>query len=422
MKMPEPFKKQRSQLLWFSYKHPITGKWTHKSTGTGAEPEARRFIAAFMAEVAAIVDTGKVGDLGPLTVARYMELWLKDREKRGKASTPDDRQRLETYVEPRLGALLLTEVTPLRIRDFVRELRANSGRAARTQIHVYRTLKQMFKSAKIEGLVTSNPCELEHGELPAKRDADPEWRSQATYTVHEVERLISDVKIPVERRVQYALKAIAGLRHGEMAALCWRHLDYTAEPLARINVVQAWDSRAKKIKSTKSGDTRAVPMHPTLAAILASWKLEHWERIYGRAPTPDDHVVPTRNFTCVVGSVACAAMKLDLAHLKLREKAGRKRYRQGHDLRSWYISRLVEDGADSVVMRRTTHASSGDVVQGYQRFSWAATCREGSKLNVSVIDGKVLELGTAASTDERRARNRWRKVVTSTGFEPVLPT
>jgi integrase len=52
--------------------------------------------------------------------------------------------------------------------------------------------------------------------------------------VGEVERLISDPAIPPERRVQYALKAIAGLRHGEVAALRWRELDYTAEPLARI--------------------------------------------------------------------------------------------------------------------------------------------------------------------------------------------
>ncbi len=72
-------------------------------------------------------------------------------------------------------------------------------------------------------------------------------------------------------------------------------------------------------------------------------------------------MVPTRTFTCVAGSVACAAMKHDLAALGLRVSAGTKRSRQGHDLRSWYISRLVEDGALGDVMRRTTHASTGDV-------------------------------------------------------------
>lgn len=177
----------------------------------------RTIIAAFMAEVAAIsaapVDAASAG---PLTVARYIDGWVKDREQCGKASAAAERQRLEKYVKPSMGSLLLAEVTPLQVRDFVRELRANRGRAARTQIHVYRTLKQMFKSARIEGLITVNPCELEHGELPAKRDADPEWRSQATYTVREVEQLISDVEIPVERRLMYALKAIAGLRHGEL--------------------------------------------------------------------------------------------------------------------------------------------------------------------------------------------------------------
>ena len=77
----------------------------------------------------------------------------------------------------------------------------------------------------------------------------------ATFTTREVEQLISDTQIPPERQVQYALKAIAKLRHGEVAGLCWRHYDPTLEPLGRL---------------------------------LAAWKLSHWERIYDRAPTSED--------------------------------------------------------------------------------------------------------------------------------------
>ena len=45
--------------------------------------------------------------------------------------------------------------------------------------------------------------------------------TMATYTAREVEQLISDARIPVERRVPYALKAIAGAaaRRGRRAAL-----------------------------------------------------------------------------------------------------------------------------------------------------------------------------------------------------------
>jgi hypothetical protein len=200
---------------------------------------------------------------------------------------------------------------------------------------------------------------------------------------------------------------------------CFRHLDYTAEPLARLNVAQSYCSKTKAVKSTKTEETRAVPIHPTLAKILAVWKLSHWERIYGRKPTDDDFVVPTRTFGCVNGADASHAMKDDLDALALRVQAGKRRARGGHDLRSWYKTRCIEDGADSLIIRRTTHAPPKDVDSGYERFSWATICREVAKLNCSILHGDVLPLGTAHGTAEKRARNRWRKVVTPKGLEPT---
>ena len=118
-------------------------------------------------------------------------------------------------------------------------------------------------------------CGCDHrGELPEKTDKDPEWRASATYTAREVEQLISDARIPVERRVQYALKSIAALRHGEVAGLRWRHYDPTLEPLGRLVVATSYDTGR-----TKTEVTRRMPVHVTLAKILAAWKLSHWEHL-----------------------------------------------------------------------------------------------------------------------------------------------
>ncbi|HTL32338.1 MAG TPA: hypothetical protein VL326_04410, partial [Kofleriaceae bacterium] len=70
------------------------------------------------------------------------------------------------------------------------------------------------------------------------------------------------------------------------------------------------------------------------------------------------------------------AFTADLARLGLRVDAGEERDRGGHDLRGWYKTRTIEDGADSLIIRRTTHAPPRDVDSGYQRFSWATICRE----------------------------------------------
>jgi hypothetical protein len=280
----------------------------------------------------------------------------------------------------------------------------------------------VFESAVVDEIITTNPIKVAPNELPKKVDADPEWRSNATFTVAEVEQLISAPLIPVERRVQYALKALAGMRHGEIAALCWRHIDYTAEPLARINITQAYSTSEREVKSTKTEETRAVPMHPTLATIIKAWREKHWERIYGRKPTPDDFVVPTRNFTCVDGADAVHASKDDLDALGLRKKAGTRRDRGGHDLRSWYKTRLIEDEADSLIVRRTTHAPPKDVDGGYERFSWSVICREVGKLKVKILDGKPLAVLTETLQAEAKAAGRWQKAVTPLGLEGFWAT
>src|SRR6185437_5682580 len=168
----------------------------------------------------------------------------------------------------------------------------------------------------------------------------------------EIERLISDPLIPSERRLLYALKAIAGLRHGEAAALRWRAYDATVEPLGKLTVAFAFSTPAKRIKSTKTGEVRYVPVHPTLAKLLAAWKLAGWERTYGRTPGLDDLIVPGADLEPMPVGDAGAAMKEDLQALGLRLKAGDVRDRGGHDLRGFFISQAIEDGADSLLIRR----------------------------------------------------------------------
>ena len=55
-----------------------------------------------------------------------------------------------------------------------------------------------------------------------------------------------------------------------------------------------------------------MPVHPTLAKILAAWKLSHWERVYGRAPGADDLIVPARTMGPIAASDAGGMFKDDL--------------------------------------------------------------------------------------------------------------
>jgi integrase len=411
----------RGNVIWVSYKNE-NGKWVKRSTNCKANEieRARRFVNALLKGVE--IKIQRSGS-AVRTVSDYVHRWLSDRERRGIASVVDDRGRLEKYALPYVGHISLDDVRPRHIRDMVRqlrELRTDAGEpllAPRTIHHVYNTLHNVFEAAIVDEIyMGANPVKVAPGELPKKVDKDREWRAEATYTVGEVERLLSAPLIPVERRVMYALKALAGLRHGEAAALCLRHLDFTAEPLPRLHVVQAWCSRHHVVKSTKTEETRTVPVHPELSRILRAWLSDHWPRVYGRVPSIDDFVVPTRTGRCVAGKDSNDAFKRDLASLELRVKAGKYRDRGGHDLRSWYETRCIEDGAEFLLLRRTTHAAPKTVAGGYERFSWAALCRQIEKLRISLPEDP-LALGTGMVQLEKRGGARWTSVVTPSGLE-----
>ncbi|HEY6038082.1 MAG TPA: hypothetical protein VIV58_27565 [Kofleriaceae bacterium] len=310
---------------------------------------------------------------GPLTVAEWAKRWIEERETLQLATLRDDKGRLEHVLE-RIGGMLITTVKPKDIRDLVRSLR-RTELAPRTIRNIYGVTHTMFRDAAIEEVIETNPCMLKRDDLPAKMDKDPEWRSAATYTRAEVRALITDECVPAVRRIQYALKALAGLRHGEVAGLRWRHHDATAEPLARLVIATSYNKGR-----TKTEVTRRVPVHAELAQLLAAWRAT-WAEIHGREPETDDLVAPTKDGALFSANLAGKYMRADLGKLGLRAKAS-SRNRGGHDLRAWFITTCQECGAHRDLLRVITHTAQSDVIGGYTRASWPALCAEVAKLTL----------------------------------------
>jgi integrase len=141
--------------------------------------------------------------------------------------------------------------------------------APRSVRRIYGTVRVLFKSAVIDEHIAASPALLEANVLPMDIDKDPEWRSTAIFEREELIALISDDRIPHDRRVQYALEGIAGVRHGEAAALRIRSYNPHREPLGCLTV-----ARSGTKKRTKTQLTREIPVHPTLAVISMTGSLE----------------------------------------------------------------------------------------------------------------------------------------------------
>ena len=185
------------------------------------------------------------------------------------------------------------------------------------------------------------------------------------------------------------------MRPGEASALRWRHYDRAVQPLGRLTVALAYDNRRHREKSTKTDATRYVPVHPTLASMLAEWRLAGWASMMGRDPEPDDLILP------LPPAAAAARRTREGEPFRTEPYNGKRwrevdapalaklgpewRYRELYAMKATFITLVLDDGADPhVIESRVTHTKkSRSAFDGYNRGrQWEITCTEVAKLRL----------------------------------------
>lgn len=374
---------RRGRIWWCHYR--VEGERHFESTGTADRREAMTYLARIRRQIR----QGNWRPPGRRTVAGYAEEWLTLREQADVRNVHDERTWLDTWLLPAVGSKALDAVTRQDIRRIVVTMQATTssttGRAyaPRTVLHVYQTIRLLFADAMSEDLLDATPCTLvqRRGELPKKKDADPRWRAQATYSRAEAEMLIGDERIPADRRVYYALQLLGGMRASEAAGRRWRDLDLQAQPLAHL-LVHSQASGHSGDRRTKTEDVKDVPVHPTLARILAAWKEHGFPMLFGHRPRPEDFIVPSRRGPRIARTkTAYKRLKEDLVRLGLRTE-GRAR----HSLRATFLTLAEMDGANMGILSRVTHRTpaTGGALGGYLRPGWEAVCAEMAKLGLDL--------------------------------------
>jgi len=374
----------RGRIKWISYADPH-GEIVRESTGQADHRVAERLYRQRKREVTTgtWVHPSKRAHPTRPTVAEYAERWIEEQRERGVRSIRCEAQKLRDHILPLIGDSVLDELRPKDVIALVRELRrretlTGKGRLApRTVRNAYAVFQRMCRDAVIDETIMATPCVLPTGALPEKRDKDPSWRARAIFTRAEVEALISDERVPWDRRVFYALLFLTGGRIGEASGRRWEHYDPEAKPLGQLVIATQYDD-----EPLKTGVPRVMPVHPTLAAILAEWRLTGFAMFLQRTPRPSDFIVPEtdRAHSSRTGSYRRQGTSLRRLHRDL-ETLGLRARRQ-HDARRTLITIGRSDGCDSDVLRACTHGSSRDVFDDYTTWPWEVRCREVAKINI----------------------------------------
>lgn len=121
------------------------------------------------------------------------------------------------------------------------------------------------------------------------KDRDPKWRKIARFTSEELLLLISDTW-PARLLGSCSWRALALVRRQHFAGV-------TTRTFQRHSVSSRSTSptpRSERREGDEDQVPREMPVHPELAAVLATWKASGWRAMMGRDPRQDDLIVPSR--------------------------------------------------------------------------------------------------------------------------------
>jgi integrase len=173
-----------------------------------------------------------------------------DRLGRKKSTLQGYESFLRVHLAPYFGDRALDRVAPSDIETFMTTCR-QEGQSVKSTLNYLGLLHGIFDLALRRGWVTTNPCKLV--EKPKRGETDPDIRflDQA-----ELDALLAGVPgddLGRAERVMYMAAAMTGMRQGELLALRWLDVDWSARRIrVRRNFVRGEFGTPKSKRSARS--------------------------------------------------------------------------------------------------------------------------------------------------------------------------
>jgi integrase len=304
----------------------------------------------------------------------------------------DVRGLIETWVRPAFGDMAPEEVGPREIEAWLSTMRrahpAKHGRELppKTERSRYSAIRAPMAWAEREGLIEESRARLPLGVLGPNRVRSNFDPAAELPTVLEFRRVITSSRIPLDRRLDYALAGAAGLRSGERHDLRFGDIDFSRKPNPSIRVDSSWSRKEGRVKPTKTKIAREVPAHlGCVVPLLREWMERGWFEAYRRVPGPKDILLPRfdrdRWLVHRNDRQALKRWHKDLKTLGLKP-------RRLHALRHFFCTVLVRSGADIKAVERLTHPTprwrSSEI---YIHSSYEWLCETVQKLELEIAPG-----------------------------------
>jgi integrase len=288
-------------------------------------------------------------------VRQFGELWTSGKlyEKHGevkrlrpKKSAGDDAERLAGYVYPVIGDKLVAAVTEEDIEGVlaaapVRFLERNGREiSAATKRHVYQVMNRLFALAVRPGRLREDSPVADHLKPALGRPPLYGYLFPA-----ELLALLGCAKVPIGRRVLYAMAVYTGLRLGSLRTIAWSGVDFVHGTITSLE--------------SKTGLPQMFDAAPLPVELLQAWLERCGRPDLGTAVVRDLKCRPQREAEALRDDLAAAGVTRTALFGGVGSKLRRIRF---HDLRATFVTWARRQGRGwGWITDRTGHLTPSQV-------------------------------------------------------------
>lgn len=282
---------------------------------------------------------------------KYIESILNRGRTYSRSNSELFRAKLENKMLPYFGNLLMTEIKPLHLEEWIIILKKDG--LTNVTINTYLSaIKTIFNEAYRLGDIKQNPV------TNIKRLAT-DSKKKGTLTTEEVEKLLNPKnKNKIwSKEIYYILTLLAsqtGMRVGELLSL--KKSDIKKD---HIIVSTSWDRKYGE-KETKTGKSRIVPISKELYLKLKNFYKPNNNYIFSKT-TKDKPIAPY--------SIRKEFYKA-LENINISKQEREERSIDFHSWRRYYNTRLVVNGYPTAIIQAILgHSKDSNMTEHYTRLT-----------------------------------------------------
>ncbi len=255
----------------------------------------------------------------------YAEIYLENYAKPKKRSWKSDYYYLSANLIPYFGEYLISKITCLFIDQYVVK-RCEDGVQKSTINRELACLRKMFNKAIDWDYLEENPCRKE------MFFSEKDNLKERVLSTEEERRLFESCSDHLRPILITAIQT--GMRKSEILNLKWENVDFERKEI--------------KVRNSKSGNPRFIPINEELSLILSRHKMMKGRTIYVFT-----NLNTGKALTDVKKAFNGACRRADIKGFRF------------HDLRHTFASRLVQRGVDLITVKDLLGHSSVKITERY---------------------------------------------------------